>query len=129
MASHTPVLTCGCGGIAPQTYDAMPEFMVLGNRRPMKVDSLCVPLHWEKGNTDCDAQERRYHRKIASEKKLAKKNSKAAIRQGIQKIGCVPRELLRLRQKQYGKEYLNPEMTSEAELKSQLRSDGLLLTE
>jgi putative FmdB family regulatory protein len=126
MAEHKSEMACACGSVATQTYDHMPEFLLKGMPRDFKLDATCVPIGWEHGNTDIKVQQDRYSRKIEGHRKLARQNQSKAIRGGIQHIGSVPRELMRMRQNQYGKDYLNPSATSETELKDQLRSEGLL---
>jgi putative FmdB family regulatory protein len=126
MSDHSPTIACGCGELASQVWNWQGESFVKGRERPFKLDGTCVPIGWEKGNTDCEKQEARYRTMIAAERKAAKSNRKQATKQGIRKIGSVPRELMRMRQNQYGKEYLSPSDQGAGEVKSQLKSEGLL---
>lgn len=126
MSQRTDTKPCVCGGVASQVFNWGGDSCVLGNERPFKLDKFCVPIGWERGNTDCDAQEARYAKIIGNHRKLAVKNDKAAIKGGIRHRGSVPRELMRMRQRQYGKSYLDPTQNSPKEIESQLASDGLL---
>lgn len=120
-SDHQPTQVCPeCGGPAPQFFGySNPQVCVKGNTKDFKLDATCVPLGWDKGNTDVDAQERAYAKKINEERKLAQANDKAAIKNGIRKIGSVPRELVRARQKQFGKDYW------QSDIKAKLKEEGL----
>ena len=124
MAEHVAVLPCECGGIARQVFGDVQVF-VKCNQRPFKLDATCVPIGWERGNTDPQKQQARYERRINGYKKLAQQNDKQAIKGGIRHIGSVPRELVRMRRNQYGPDYLDPSVNSPTEIKEQLKSDGL----
>jgi len=126
MKDHSPTVQCGCGTLASQVFNWQGESFVKGNERPFKLDGTCVPIGWERGNTG-PAQQRRYEKLIAATKKAARKNDKQAIKGGIRLDAKVPRELLRARQNQYGKDYLNPCVLSGKELTEQLKSEGLYL--
>lgn len=126
MSQRKSSVPCECGAEAAQVFDWQGESLVKGGSRPFKLDGACVPIGWEKGNTDAEKQERRYQSLIGERKKAAQANDKQAIKGGIRMIASVPRELMRMRQNQYGKEYLDPSRQSSTELKDQLRSDGLL---
>ena len=124
MAEHVSVLPCDCGGLARQTFGEV-QVLVKGAARPFKLDATCVPIGWEHGNTDVGKQQARYDKIVRDHKKLARQNDKQAIKGGIRHIGSVPRELMRMRQNQYGIDYLNPSTQSPSEIKEQLKSDGL----
>lgn len=126
MSNHRAQVTCDCGGTATQLYETCPEVCVKGGERPFKLDASCVPIGWQHGNTDASVQERRYADLIKSTKADAVKNDKAAIKGGIRHIAKLPRELVRMRQNQYGKDYLDPAQNTVTEIKEKLKSDGLL---
>lgn len=125
-SDYVPEHPCVCGAVAARVFDSMPEVCVKGNERPFKLDATCVPIGWQHGNTDVEKQERRYKKLINETKKRAQAVDKQAIKGGIRHIGSVPRELMRMRTNQYGKDYLDPAQQSTAEVKEKLRSDGLL---
>lgn len=100
--------------------------LVRGNQRPIKLDWTDMPLGWERGNGNAKKQEERYDEVVNETKKRALAVDKQAIKNGIRHIATVPREMHRLRSKQYGKSYLDPASQSTAELKGKLKSDGLL---
>lgn len=109
-----------CGGRAESIISADIEVLVHGNQRPFKLSETCLPVGWEKGNTDADGQEAAYAEIINRERKLACETDKKAIKNGIRKIATVPRELHRMRTNQYGKDYYG------SDVKSKLKADGLL---
>lgn len=123
MAEKPDLLACECGGQAASLINGDVEVLVKGNQRPMKLTGTCVPVGWERGNTDPDVQERRYAEIINSERKAVRANDKKAIRNGFRKIASVPRELHRMRTNQYGKSYW------QEDTKAKLKSDGLLHTD
>lgn len=123
MADKPDHLACGCGGQASSIISDQIETIVKGNERPYKLDGLCLPVGWENGNTDADAQERAYAKIIASERKQALEVDKKAIKGGIRKIATQPREHHRLRTRQYGRDYYSGDA---ADIKAKLKSDGLL---
>lgn len=118
-------MPCGCGGTAVKIINWRGDCVVKGTERPWKLDERCAPIGWNHGNTS-EAQERRYTKIVEETKKLAVANDRKAIKGGVRQIAKVPREVLRLRQNQYGKDYLDPASQSADEIKSKLRSDGLL---
>jgi putative FmdB family regulatory protein len=124
MADHVAVVPCSCGAVARQTFDADITVCIKGGQRDFKLDAVSVPIGWEKGVSGA-AQQARYDRKIRATKRLAQQNDKAAIKGGIRHIASVPLELMRSRQNQFGKDYLNPCANSATEIKDQLKSDGL----
>lgn len=126
MSQRQASMACSCGAQAPQQINWEGEACAKGNRRPYELNAQCVPLGWEKGNVDCEAQEQAYSRIINNSKRLALQNDKKAIKGGIRMIGRVPRELMRMRQNQYGKDYLDASANSTTEVKAQLKSEGLL---
>lgn len=120
-SARPSVLPCPeCGGTAEPVISGGGEVMVLGNQRPWRLDHTCVPIGWEKGNTDPDKQEARYRTLINETRKLAIQNDKAAIKGGIRHVASVPREVHRMRTGQYGKDYY------ETDTKRKLKEDGLL---
>lgn len=126
MSQRTDTMPCACGGVANQVFNWGGETLVKGGERPFKLDPLCVPVGWEHGNTDCAKQEARYAQMIGEARKNARKNDKQAIKGGIRQIAKVPREIVRMRQNQYGKSYYDPSSQSAGELKAKLDADGLL---
>ena len=126
ISSHPEEVPCGCGGTASQLYNWQGETIVRGKERPIQLSATDVPIGWENGNTDPQKQHERYAKLIGDTRNLAIANDKSAIKGGIRQIAKVPRELHRLRSKQYGKEYYDPSKQSADELKQKLRSDGLL---
>lgn len=124
FSAYTPSVLCSCGKVACRTYEDCPEVLVKGNQRRIKLDATDVPIGWERGNRDPEAQERRYARHINAKKKLAIANDKAAIKGGIRQIASVPRELDRLRRKQFGKDYWDT--TNKDDIKAKLKSDEML---
>lgn len=126
ISQHVSTQPCPCGAVAEQTFDACPAVLVKGNCYDFKLDVTDMPLGWDLGNTDCVAQERAYAKDIEETRKLAVANDKAAIKNGIRHIARVPRELLRTRRKQFGKDYMSATDNSPKELKQQLKADGLL---
>lgn len=125
MSAHSPTQPCDCGAVANQEFNWQGESFVKGSERPFKLDATCVPLGWEHGNTDCEKQERRYAKMIGERRKNAQANDKKAIKGGIRAIGSVPRELVRMRQNQYGKSYFDPTQQTTSELKEKLQAEGL----
>jgi putative FmdB family regulatory protein len=125
-SDYRPEQACECGGLASRVFDTTFEVCVKGNQLPFKLDATCVPVGWEKGNTDADAVERAHAKMVASYKKRAKEVDKQAIKGGIRHIARVPRELARMRNKQFGKDYLDPSAQSAKELKDKLKADGQL---
>lgn len=124
MTEHVAVVLCECGNVARQCFDHDITVLVKGGSRDFKLDNVSVPIGWERGVTGAE-QQARYDRTIRATKKLAQQNDKQAIKGGIRHIGSVPLELMRSRQNQYGKDYLDPCANSADEIKSQLKSDGL----
>lgn len=121
MADKPDHVACAtCGGRAESIFNAEIQVIVRGGERPFKLDATCLPIGWDKGNTDAEAQERRYAKIINTERKRAVENDKNAIRGGIRKIATVPRELHRMRTQQYGKDYY------QSDTKAKLKADGLL---
>lgn len=118
-------MPCPCGGTAARVIDWGGHCIVRGVERPFKLDATSAPIGWERGNT-AEAQEARYSRLIEKRRKAARANDKQAIKGGIRSIASVPRELVRERSKQYGKDYFDPTAQSAGELKEKLKSDGLL---
>lgn len=126
FSAYKPMMPCACGGEAERSYtDDAPEVIVRGRPRDFKLDATDVPIGWERGNTDCDAQEARYGRIVREAKKAAAANDKQAIKNGIRMIARVPRELDRARRKQFGKDYWDASNTTE--IKEKLKADDLLL--
>lgn len=128
MADYVGTHACACGGMAERSFTACPEVLVLGAARDWKIDHRSVPIGWERGNTGRE-QEARYAAHIEATRKLARANDKKAIRGGIRHIATVPREAVRARNNQFGKDYLDPTQQSTTELKRKLRSDGFLFHE
>lgn len=124
MSNRKDEMPCGCGGVAQHFINWDGASYVKGNQRDFKLDAVSVPIGWEKGVTGAE-QQARYDQHIRATKKLAQQNDKQAIKGGIRHIASVPLELMRSRQNQYGKDYLNPCANSAAEIKDQLKSDGL----
>ena len=120
MADMPDHLTCGCGGRAESVISDTIEVLVKDNQKSFKLDHTCLPVGWERGNTDADKQERRYKKIINEERKAARASQKRAIKNGIRKIASVPRELHRMRTSQFGKDYY------ETDTKKKLKEDGLL---
>lgn len=120
MADKPDHVTCACGGRAESIISSNIEVLVHGNERPFKMDPSFLPIGWEKGNVDGAAQERAYSKLIAEERKLARQNDKQAIKNGLRKIGSVPREMHRMRTNQYGKDYYRSDTAAK------LKADGLL---
>lgn len=118
-------VTCDCGSPAQRRF-TVPNAVVRGAARPIKLDGTCVPVGWQYGNRDPEAQERRYAEIIRKERQAAIANDKRAIKQGLRKIATVPRELYRLRSNQYGKDYLDPSCQDTASIKQKLREDDML---
>jgi len=125
IASHPETMPCACGGTAAQLFNWQGQCIVKGRERPWKLDETCLPIGWDKGNTGAK-QEARYKKIVDSTAKRAREVDKKAIRGGIRHIARVPREVARLRSNQFGKDYLDPASQSVSELKSKLKSDGLL---
>lgn len=123
MADKPDHVTCGCGGRAESIISPNIEVLIQGNERPMELNATSVPIGWDKGNTDGAAQQARYSKIIETNRKQAKSVEKTAIKNGLRMIGQVPRELFRLRQNQYGKDYY------QTDVKQKLKSDGLLYGE
>jgi len=125
MADKPESLSCSdkeCGGRSTSLIGRGTQFIVRGNERPMNLDATCLPIGFEKGNTGPE-QQARYSKIINEKRKLAKLNDKEAIKGGIRHIGSVPRELDRLRKRQYGKDYY------QENTKQRLAEDGLLFTD
>lgn len=118
--------SCECGGSAERLFSSTVQVICKGAERDMKLDSSCVPIGWEKGNTDAARQEQRYSKLIQETRTRARAVDKQAIKGGIRHIASVPRELHRMRSNQFGKDYLDPASQSKGELKAKLKSDGLL---
>lgn len=125
ITSHPEVMACSCGGTAAMLFNWQGDCFAKGNERQIKLDPTCVPIGWDRGNTGAQ-QEERYRRIVNDTAKRARSVDKQAIKGGIRHIARMPRELQRLRQSQYGKAYLDPSQQSADELKSKLRSDGVL---
>lgn len=124
---------CECGGVAEQLLfddekdesERVPGLIIRGNQRPMKVSAIDFPVGWEKGNTNAERQEARYAEAIETTRRRAREVDKDAIKGGIRHIASIPRELHRLRSRQYGKGYFDPGSQSTAELKAKLKADRL----
>jgi putative FmdB family regulatory protein len=125
-ADYRSEQVCECGSLALRVYDTTFEVCVKGNTLPFALDATCVPVGWEKGNTDADAVERAHSKMVASYKKKAQEVDKQAIKNGIRHIARVPRELSRMRSKQFGKDYFDPSQQTTKELKDKLKADGQL---
>lgn len=126
IVSKPDTVPCECGGVAERIINWDGNTIVKGSERPYKLDWTSVPVNWEHGNVDPNAQQRRYERHIAEKRKLAVQNDKKAIKGGIRQIASIPRELWRMRTNQYGKDYFSASTQSTAELKTKLKADGLL---
>lgn len=121
MADKPAVVACDCGGLAESVISEDIEVLVRGNQKAFKLDHTCLPIGWERGNTDADKQERRYQKILAESRKAAQANDKKAIKGGIRMIARVPRELHRMRTNQFGKDYY------ETDTKQKLKEDGVYL--
>jgi len=126
MQDHSPTVACGCGTLAEQVFNWQGDSFSKGNMLDYKLDASCVPIGWERGNTDVDQQQQRYSTMVQETRKRARKNDKQAIKGGIRHIAKVPREIVRMRSNQFGKDYLDPSAQSVTELKSKLKADGML---
>lgn len=125
FSAYKPEVPCSCGELARRTYEDCPEVLVKGNQRAIKLDATDVPIGWQSGNRDPEVQEKRYERLINAKRKLAIENDKAAIKGGIRQIASVPRELDRLRRKQFGKDYWDT-TNGKDDIKAKLKADGML---
>lgn len=125
-SDYRPEQACECGGLASRVFDTTFEVCIKGNTPKFELDASCMPVGWEKGNTDADAAERAHGRKVRALKKRAKEVDKKAIKGGIRHIASVPRELHRMRTKQFGKDYFDPSGQSKEELKDKLKRDDQL---
>ena len=119
MAEKPDTLPCACGGVSTSLI-AECEFILKDSPFAMKPDQFDLPIGWEKGNVDPDKQEARYGRMIDADRKRSRAYDKKAIKNGIRKIASVPRELYRLRQRKFGKDYWQDDT------KNKLKRDGLL---
>lgn len=126
IASQPETMECRCGGQARKIINWRGDSTVKGNQKDFKLSATDVPIGWERGNTDPVKQEARYRKIIESERSRAVANDKAAIKNGLRKIASVPRELMRTRSNQFGKDYLDPSSQSTTEIKQKLKEDGLL---
>lgn len=120
MAAKPDHLACGCGGRAESLISDSIEVLVKGNQYAFKLNKYCVPVGWEKGNTDAELQEQRYSKILRRNRKLAQDNKQKARKGGIELIAQVPREMDRLRKQQFGKDYY------EHDTIDKLRRDGCL---
>lgn len=120
MAEKPDVLACECGGEMHSMFSSTVEILAKGNTREFKLDASCVPIGWERGN-DGQKQAERYRQIVAESRKMARAGDKKAIKNGVRLVGKVPRELDRLRKKQYGKDYYQTDTVEK------LKSDGLYL--
>ena len=125
-SDYRPEQACECGGVAQRVFDADVQVCVKGNALPFHLDATDVPVGWQHGNTDAEKQERRHSKMVAQFKKRAKEVDKQAIKGGIRHIARVPRELQRMRTKQFGKDYFDPSAQTTTELKDKLKADGQL---
>jgi hypothetical protein len=96
------------------------QVIMKDNPFAMKPDQFDLPIGWERGNTDPDVQERRYAKMIREERKQVRAVDKQAIKNNLRKIASVPRELHRLRTKQFGKDYWQDDT------RAKLKREGLL---
>ena len=128
ISARKAEVPCECGGTADRVFDWQGHSFTKGVERPWKLDATSLPIGWLDGNTGAK-QEKRYRKIVEEKRKLARRNDRKAIQQGIRHIASVPREVLRERNKQYGKDYLDPTIQTTSELKIKLKSDGLLLQE
>lgn len=120
MADKPDHVACKCGGRAESLINANIEAIVKGRERPFMLNETSRPVGWERGNTDCVAQENYYSQLVQSERKAAAAADKRAIKNGIRKIATVPREFHRMRTQQFGKDYYRDDT------KAKLKADGLL---
>jgi putative FmdB family regulatory protein len=125
ILEHEPTVACGCGSEARQVFNWQGETVVKGNMPAYKLDHTCMPIGWERGNTG-EQQEQRYSRMVNDTRKRARAVDKQAIKGGIRHIAKVPREIVRMRSNQFGKDYLDPSEQSTSEIKAKLRADGML---
>lgn len=125
-ADYRPEQVCECGGMASRVFDTSFEVCVKGNAPKFELDASCVPIGWEKGNTNAAAAEAAHGRKVRGLKRKAKEVDKQAIKGGIRHIASVPRELHRMRSKQFGKDYWDPASQSKDEMKDKLKRDDQL---
>ena len=125
ISSHPEEMPCGCGGRAAQLYNWQGDSFVKGRDRPFKLDERCAVIDWNKGNTP-EKQEARYAKIVQETGTLARVNDKAAIKGGIRHIARVPREVVRSRNNEFGKDYLDPSQQSTSDIKDKLKADGLL---
>lgn len=123
---YRPEQVCECGGQASRVFDTSFEVCVKGNTPKFELDGTCLPVGWEKGNTDAGAAEAAHGRKVRGLKKKAKEVDKKAIKGGIRHIASVPRELYRMRSKQFGKDYFDPSQQSKDDIKDKLKRDEQL---
>lgn len=126
ISAHTATVPCGCGSLAAQVYNWQGETIVKGQQYAFKKDAACLPVGWEHGNLDPDRQEQRYAKLIRETKKRARQVDKQACKGGIRHIASIPRELVRMRSNQFGKDYFDPSEQSTKELKDKLKRDDLL---
>lgn len=128
FADYVATQPCVCGATATRDFSDMEQIQVInrGAQRDFKLDWTDRPIHWEKGNTDCQKQEDRYTKLIETNRAAAKRNKSTATKRGMRLIGQVPTEIVRTRRRQFGKDYFAPGTQSPAELKDKLRSEGLL---
>lgn len=120
MAEKPDTVACSCGGSCSSVISDRIEVLICGNEKKYALDALSVPVGWERGNTDAEAQERRYAKIINESRKQAKAVEKQAAKRGMRLIARQPREHYRMRTKQFGKDYY------QSDVKRKLKEDGLL---
>lgn len=125
-------IDCTCGESVPWTRVTWGEdqadagsgiqIIVQGKCWDIPHDKRTMPVGWQHGNTDHEAQERRYAKnQQALAKRAHELKRSGGHREDMRLAGQVPRELFLARQRQYGRDYWQNEG------KAALRREGLLL--
>lgn len=116
MVSKPETMACECGGECRSLITGGGTVLVKNVAWEIPFDKRCMPIGWQHGNTDAEAQERRYGRMIDEQKKI-KQTGK-----DIRMKARIPRELFQSRIRQTGnKNY----WTDEGD--AALRRDNLLI--
>lgn len=123
MSQKPDTLACRvCGGEAVSVITELADPIVKNVAWTIPHDKRAMPVGWQHGNTDHEAQERRYAREQNDlQRRSHELKRTGGHREDMRLAGKVPRELFLARQKQFGKDYWQNEG------KAALKREGLLL--
>lgn len=122
MSAKPDTVSCPCGGEAVSIITELAPAFVKGVAWEIPYHLRTNPIGWEKGNTDAEAQERRYAKLQQETSSRCAELARGAHKKNDFRIAAkIPRELFLARQRQCGKDYWQNEGDAA------LKRDGLML--